>query len=371
MLGYNRQSFKVLKFYKLHPTKEKARAKNAMKDMIKNGKVRIESKFKRADGTIIDVDISARVLKNEENDDDIIQEIVRDITEQKKAEEVINKYVYELKGRVKELNALYTMSKLVVEPDITINKVLRGICKIILQSCQYPDITCTRLTFEGKEFKTKNFSQSRWGQFADIKVAGEKKGSVEVYYKEKKPANDKGLFYKEERDLINTIALEIGIFIEQRQAEKALLENERKLSEQNVMLQEKNIALREVMVQLETEKDRIGQQVNSNVDRLLLPLVTKLRSKGSSLDKIYIDLLEENIKDLTCQFGEKVSDKMLKLTQKEVDICNLIKYGLSSKEIANMLNISHRTVETHRNNIRKKLGIGKQEVNLVTYLKYM
>ena len=156
---------------------------------------------------------------------------------------------------------------------------------------------------------------------------------------------------------------------EKKKAEEALRESERKLSEQNIMLQEKNIALREVMDQLEAEKDRLGKMVNTNVDRLLLPLVEKLRNKCQSLDETYIALLEQNVKELTSQFGSRMSDKMLRLTQKEIEMCNMIKQGLTSKEIANLMNISHRTVETHRNNIRKKLGIGKLEVNLVTYLK--
>lgn len=168
------------------------------------------------------------------------------------------------------------------------------------------------------------------------------------------------------QDLVQTICVDIT---ERKKIEEALREKERKLSEQNIMLQKKNIALREVMDQLEAEKDRLGKMVNTNVDKLLLPLVEKLKNKCTNLDKTYIDLLEENVKELTSQFGSKMSDKMLRLTQKEIEMCNMIKQGLTSKEIAKLLDISHRTVETHRNNIRKKFGIRKQEVNLVTYLK--
>ncbi|HOD42418.1 MAG TPA: hypothetical protein PKL57_17855 [Candidatus Wallbacteria bacterium] len=37
--------------------------------------------------------------------------------------------------------------------------------------------------------------------------------------------------------------------------------------------------------------------------------------------------------------------------------------------MSEMLKISLRTAETHRNNIRKKLGIARAGVNLVTYLQ--
>ncbi len=36
-----------------------------------------------------------------------------------------------------------------------------------------------------------------------------------------------------------------------------------------------------------------------------------------------------------------------------------------------MLGISTRTVEVHRNNIRRKLGLKQRSVNLKTHLQYM
>ncbi len=156
---------------------------------------------------------------------------------------------------------------------------------------------------------------------------------------------------------------------ERKKAEQALRDSERKLSEQNIMLQEKNIALREVMEQLRTEKERIGEQVRTNVDQLLLPLLTRLKDKGSQLDRTYIDLLDENLRELTSSFGSKISIRAFGLTQKQIEICNMIRSGLTSKEIAILLNVSYRTVETHRNAIRKKLGITNRGVNLTTYLK--
>jgi DNA-binding CsgD family transcriptional regulator len=45
----------------------------------------------------------------------------------------------------------------------------------------------------------------------------------------------------------------------------------------------------------------------------------------------------------------------------------MIRSGLSSKEIAGVLNISFRSVETYRNFIRKKLGITHKKVNLSSF----
>lgn len=106
-----------------------------------------------------------------------------------------------------------------------------------------------------------------------------------------------------------------------------------------------------------------------NVEEVLIPALKKIKRKGTRLDKKYIDILEKNLKDLTSTFGIKVSEQQLKLSPREVEIANLIKNGVSSKEIVDMLNISSKTVETHRNRIRNKLGITNKDVNLTTYLQ--
>lgn len=46
----------------------------------------------------------------------------------------------------------------------------------------------------------------------------------------------------------------------------------------------------------------------------------------------------------------------MKLTKREIEIIQKISEGLSSKDIAIMLCISVKTVETHRKNIKLKLG---------------
>jgi len=58
----------------------------------------------------------------------------------------------------------------------------------------------------------------------------------------------------------------------------------------------------------------------------------------------------------------------MRLTPTEIQIANFIKHGASSKDIADSLGLSQRTVDTHRYNIRKKIGIGGKGVNLRTYL---
>ncbi|MCX6356103.1 MAG: helix-turn-helix transcriptional regulator [Candidatus Aureabacteria bacterium] len=59
----------------------------------------------------------------------------------------------------------------------------------------------------------------------------------------------------------------------------------------------------------------------------------------------------------------------MRLTPREIEICNMIKGGLSGKEIAELLRISFKTVERHRNDIRRKFKIVGKKVNLITFLQ--
>ena len=141
----------------------------------------------------------------------------------------------------------------------------------------------------------------------------------------------------------------------------------RKEAEQSI--EQKNSALKEILGQIEIEKKNIKEDVFLNVEEVLLPALKKMRRKGTALDKKYLDVLEASLKSLTSTFGRNVSEKKFKLSPREVEIANLIKSGVSSKEICGMLNISFKTVETHRNKIRKKLDILNKDINLTTYLK--
>lgn len=59
---------------------------------------------------------------------------------------------------------------------------------------------------------------------------------------------------------------------------------------------------------------------------------------------------------ISLQFKESNTELYNKLTHREIEILKLIGEGMSSKEIAKQTNISQKTVETHRGNIRFKLN---------------
>lgn len=59
--------------------------------------------------------------------------------------------------------------------------------------------------------------------------------------------------------------------------------------------------------------------------------------------------------------------KKLKLSNREMEVIQLIKAGLTTKEIADKLNISYYTAETHRKNIKLKVGV-KGEADFIKFI---
>jgi FixJ family two-component response regulator len=134
-------------------------------------------------------------------------------------------------------------------------------------------------------------------------------------------------------------------------------------------LENKNIALGQILGQLEIEKKRLQQAVESNVETVILPILNKIRTRTAKNEIQTLTLLEDKLKEITGFFGLKINNSELQLTPRETEISSLIKSGWSTKEIAGFIGVSPGTVDTHRNNIREKLGLNNQSINLTTYLK--
>jgi DNA-binding CsgD family transcriptional regulator len=82
----------------------------------------------------------------------------------------------------------------------------------------------------------------------------------------------------------------------------------------------------------------------------------------------YVDILESNLKDIISPFSRKLSSKYMNLTPKEIQIANFIKEGKTSKEIADIMNVSKSAVDIHRYRLRNKMGLNNQKANLESHL---
>jgi len=134
-------------------------------------------------------------------------------------------------------------------------------------------------------------------------------------------------------------------------------------------LEEMNAALRVLLKQRETDKIAIEEKILVNVKELIEPYLKKLKKNElTSYQSSLVDILESNLNDIISPFVNRLSSMRLNLTHGEIQVANLVKQGKSSKEIGDTLNLSKRTIDSHRNNIRRKLGIQNKKTNLRTYL---
>ena len=141
------------------------------------------------------------------------------------------------------------------------------------------------------------------------------------------------------------------------------------LEQHILMLEEANIALRVLMEHRVKDKKEIEKNVYNNVVKLVFPYLDKLKGEISGpKGNTYLGILESNLKKITDLFSPGLSKQISKLTPAELQIANLIKHSKTSKEIADLLNLSIRTINFHRENIRDKLDLKNQKVNLRSHL---
>ena len=205
---------------------------------------------------------------------------------------------------------------------------------------------------------------------ATIELKQRKCGSIEVAYCDGSHGS-KTEFLEDERKLLKAIAGLLGSIIEKKEAEISLKKTTKDLRKQTLELENKNIALREIVSQIELEKKAIQDQMRLNIELTVQPLLNKMQSSRIPPEarRRYLAVAQQNLLDITSSFTRKAIEERVRLSPRELEICNLIKNGLSNKEIAELLRISLLTVERHRHNVRKKLNIANKKINLATFLR--
>ena len=279
------------------------------------------------------------------------------------------KVMLALRERIKELNCLYGIGQLAERHSDSVEDLLRDIVKFLPYSWQYPEITCVRIVFKGKTYKSKGFKLTKWRQSSRIFMYNEPVGEVTILYLEERPPADEGPFLREERALLDALAERIGSAAMRISAELELQESNSQLLMERKALKESNAALRAVLARIEEEKKEIYIDVQENADKILLPILHALAFHLPKTKRQYAEILRSNIEDITSPYVSNLSKRHLSLTSTEVNICNMIRSGLQTKEIAQIRGVSVGTINRHREHIRSKLKITNSDTNLMTYLQ--
>ena len=153
---------------------------------------------------------------------------------------------------------------------------------------------------------------------------------------------------------------------------RRLEKRERELEKKSKNLEESNIALKVLLKRKLEDEDEIKNNVLQNVKELVKPYIEKLRqTRLNAGQRAHLNVLETNLEEIVSPFIRNLTSDYIRLTPQEIRIANYIRQGRTTKEIADSLNLSPRTVDAHRNSIRRKLGINKKKVHLQTFLQSM
>lgn len=224
-----------------------------------------------------------------------------DITARRQEERMLQKLTDDLKERVKELDCMYGISHLVERPNITLAEIIQGIVDIMRSAWRYPEITSVQIVIGDQRYQTSNFKKTKWRQVSLVKVGGEPIGFVTVHYIVEKPDIDEGPFSKEERCLIDAIAIRLGQIIERKTALEALCESEKKLSYLSSHL----------MAAQESERKRIAVELHDDLGQCLTFLKLRIQSFKNNLAAGSQELANE-IEDLL-QFVQEILEKVRNL----------------------------------------------------------
>ena len=169
---------------------------------------------------------------------------------------------------------------------------------------------------------------------------------------------DEGFFFGFFRDITDS-----------KLADRALSQREEELEKKTRALNELNTALKVLLEKRLVYKAELEEIVLSNVKELVMPYLEKLRRNSSDkTQREYMNMLESNLNDIISPFSQRFSNQYVSLTSTQIQVANLVKENRTTKEIAGLLGLSEKTIEDHRKNIRKKLGIMNRKVNLKSYL---
>jgi DNA-binding NarL/FixJ family response regulator len=137
-------------------------------------------------------------------------------------------------------------------------------------------------------------------------------------------------------------------------------------------LRELNRALRALLTQRDKARRDLEEQVLSNVKELVVPYINKLKKNSLGVQqRTYLRILHSNLNDIVSPFVHQLSLKYSALTPTEIQVAQLVREGKHARDIGALLNSSKRTIESHRQSIRNKLGLKDSKTNLRTYLLSM
>lgn len=279
-----------------------------------------------------------------------------------------NDHVRELREREKELTCLYNLSRILtsIQPPET---TARAVTASVRQALSDPARSRVRLTLEeviteepsteaAESVREMPAPDGRFHRFESPIVAdGEKIGCLVVTCLPPAKLLDR------ERDLVEAVAALVANDYRRRRVED-------RLRATAIAENRKTIALEEVLRQIETTRRHAGAALRTTLHADVLPIVSRLEElHQDSRDQSLLRSLREALVRLGSDDTATRRHLRSTLTPREYEVAQLVASGMPTKQIADALGLAITTVERHRHNIRRKLGINRERASLATLLR--
>ena len=130
-----------------------------------------------------------------------------------------------------------------------------------------------------------------------------------------------------------------------------------------------NAALKVLLDHYKNDQKELEERVVSNIQLGVMPYLEKLKQTRLDVGQVALtEIIERSFRDIASPFLKTISSEYFRFTPKEIEVIYWIKGGKTTKEIAQILSLSKRTIDAYRDNIRSKLGLSNKKVNLRTHL---
>ena len=152
------------------------------------------------------------------------------------------------------------------------------------------------------------------------------------------------------------------ILLQKDQLEQGLIQKSAELANSTMSLIQKN----ELLVQLKDELNRVKSRLNNGASTNDFQRINYLIDANISSEQDW-QLFEANFNKVHEQFLKHLIEKYPDLSQGDLKLAAYLRMNLSTKEIAQLLNITQRSVELKRYRLRKKMNLDGA-INLSEYM---
>lgn len=156
-----------------------------------------------------------------------------------------------------------------------------------------------------------------------------------------------------------------------KRLEQQLAYSNTSLLERTKALEDMNTTLRVLIEQRDMDRLDLEKGIQQDIRLLVLPYVERIRAASSEQAVLQsLSILQSNLNNITAGFARRLETAFVGLTSNEIKVADLVRSGMTSKEIARNLSISVPTADYYRRAIRAKLGLSKKKANLRTFLAH-